>query len=62
MILSLSLNATMLCAFAICPMYTLDDLELVMNTPTGLAIVEVCNQAIKNEHASNFLVLAWHLF
>ena len=56
MILSVSLNVTMLFAFVICLTYTLGDFELVRNTPTALPIVDVYHQTTKNKHATNFLV------
>jgi amino acid transporter len=57
MITAVILNSVLMLAFSVCLMYTLGDLDQVMNTPTALPIVEVYYQATKSKHVTNVLVV-----
>lgn len=44
-------------AFVICLLFTIGDVNLVANTPTGLPIIEVNYQATNSKAATNVLVV-----
>ena len=50
-------NAVMLFGYVICLLFTIGDLDQVINTTTGLPLIEVYYQATKSKPATNFLVL-----
>jgi choline transport protein len=50
-------NSIMLFAFVICLLFTLGDIDLVANTPTGLPLIEVFYQATNSKGATVVLVL-----
>lgn len=50
-------NAIMLFAFVICLLFTIGNVELVTNTPTGIPLIEVYYQATNSKLASTILVL-----
>lgn len=44
-------------AFIICLLYTIGDIDLVTNTPTGVPLIEVYYQATNSKPATTFLVV-----
>jgi Amino acid permease len=57
MILAVTLNSIMQFAFMICLMFTIGDLDQVVNSPTLVPIIEVYYQATQSKHGTNFLVV-----
>ena len=47
----------MLFGFVICLLFTIGDIDQVVNSPTGLPLIEVYYQATKSVPATNFLVI-----
>jgi amino acid transporter len=43
--------------FIICLLFTIGDVDLVANSPTGLPIIEVYYQATTSKAATNFMVV-----
>jgi len=50
-------NAIMMFAFVICLLFTVGDVDQVINTPTGVPLIEVYYQATNSKGATTFLVL-----
>ena len=50
-------NAIMMFAFVICLLFTIGDVDQVINTPTGVPLIEVYYQATNSKGATTFLVL-----
>jgi amino acid transporter len=56
MVLSIAVNGVMMFVYMVCVLYTIGDVNKVMNSPTGLPLIEVYYQVTKNRGATNFLV------
>lgn len=56
MISSITVNGLQMFVFMTIVMYVIGDYQAVMNSRTGLPILEVYHEAVKNKHATNFLV------
>ena len=50
-------NAIMLFAFVICLLFTIGNVDLVTNTPTGVPLIEVYYQATNSKPATTFFTL-----
>ncbi len=56
MIAEITSNSIMMFAFAICLLFTIGDVDQVINTPTKLPVIEIYYQATKNKAAATILV------
>jgi choline transport protein len=57
MIAAVTLNSVMQFAFMVCLMFTIGDIDQVVNSPTGLPIIEVYYQATQSKPGTNVLVV-----
>ena len=56
MLLTVIINATFGFAFIICLLFTIGDLETVLDSPTGYPIIEVYHQATQSKAGTNVMM------
>ncbi|KAF2804736.1 amino acid transporter [Mytilinidion resinicola] len=59
MVAAVVMNSTMSCAFVICLLFTIGDVEKVAGSPTGLPVIEVFYEATGSKGATNLFIIVF---